>query len=429
MTNLSKIALLFCLLTSVFMSCNQSELPDSFEGYTKIENGIHYKFLHKAGGKDLPEEGDVCVFHSSIYREGELLSSTYQLGNTAERIIDKDDSGFPVQKVLPKMAIGDSVSMAVLADSLSMIPPNFAPGEWMNVVIKLVEIKTLADRQNEKQETLAKMERHPKGFFWTKHKTGKGASSNPGDEVTFSFTLRKDDKIRYKTEDGITDKMIIPSSLNTQTPLHTAIQELKVGDSVTISFEVERMPLDMKDAVAADGFFSGDLMTMDVAVYAIKDSATVTKEQEIEMKKQQDEMIRLLKEGDKNETKLKKTIEQVKAKKIKLESTESGLLYFIHKKGNGDTKQEGEEISMHYIGSLYSRSSKFDSSYDRGRPLNFKVGANSGMISGMNEIAGLLSKGTKVTVFIPSHLAYGEIGSGDIIPANAMLVFYIDVLE
>ena len=62
MTNLSKIALLFCLLTSVFMSCNQNELPESFEGYTKYENGIHYKFLHKAGGKDLPQEGDVCVF-------------------------------------------------------------------------------------------------------------------------------------------------------------------------------------------------------------------------------------------------------------------------------------------------------------------------------------------------------------------------------
>jgi FKBP-type peptidyl-prolyl cis-trans isomerase len=411
------------------MSCNQNELPDSFEGYTKFENGIHYKFLHKAGGSDLPQEGDVCIFHSSIYRDSELLSSTYDLGSTAERIIDNDDSGFPAQKILPKMAVGDSLSMAVLADSLSMIPPDFAPGEWMNVVLRLVEIKTLADRQNEKQEILAKMERHPKGFFWTKHKTGRGASSNPGDEVTFSFTLRKDDKIRYKTENGINDKIIIPSDANTQTPLHTSIQELKVGDSVTISFEVERMPIDMKDAVAADGFFSGDLMTMDVAVYSIRDSAIVAKEYEIAIKKEQEEMVRLLKEGDKNEAKLQKTIEQVKAKKIDLEGTESGLLYVIHEKGDGHTKHEGEGISMNYIGSLYNGSKKFDSSYERGRPLKFEVGENSGMINGMNEIAGLLSKGAKATVFIPSHLAYGEAGSGDIIPPNAMLVFYIDVLN
>ena len=147
------------------MSCNQNELPDSFEGYTKFENGIHYKFLHKAGGSDLPQEGDVCIFHSSIYRDSELLSSTYDLGSTAERIIDNDDSGFPAQKILPKMAVGDSLSMAVLADSLSMIPPDFAPGEWMNVVLRLVEIKTLADRQNEKQEILQKWNAIQKASF------------------------------------------------------------------------------------------------------------------------------------------------------------------------------------------------------------------------------------------------------------------------
>ena len=411
------------------MSCKNSELPDSFKGYTKIENGIHYKFLHQVGGKDFPKDGDVCIFHSSIYRDGELLSSTYQLGNTAERIIDGNESGFPVQKVLPKMEVGDSLSLAVLADSLSMLPPDFAPGEWMNVVVKLVEIKSLADRQSEKQQMLAQMERHPKGFFWKRHKIGTGASSNPGDEITFSFTLRKGDKIRYKTENGINDKIIVPADINMQTPLHTAIQELKIGDSATISFEVERMPIDMKDAVAADGFFTGDLMTMDVAVYSIRDSATVAKEQEAAFKKQQEEMIELKAEGLKMQDKLKETIEQAKTSKIKLESTESGLQYIIHKKGSGHTKHEGEEISMHYIGFLFNSSSKFDSSYDRGQPLNFPVGANSGMITGMNEIASLLSKGAKATVFIPSHLAYGDEGYGDAIPPAATLAFYIDVLE
>lgn len=429
MTKFLISSLFICLSASVFMSCNQSGLPSNFKGYTKYENGIYYKFLHQAGGTTLPQTGDVCIFHSSIYRNDELLSSTYQLGGTAERIIDNNDNGFPAQKILPKMAVGDSVSMVVLADSLSVLPPNFASGEWMNVVMKLVEIKSLADRQKEKQQTLAEMERHPKGFFWKKHKIGTGKSSNPGDEVTFSFTLRKGDKIRYQTENGINDRIIVPADINMQTPLHTAIQELKIGDSATISFEVERMPLDLKDAVSADGFFAGDLMTMDVAVYSIRDSATVAREQEAAMKKQQEEMVKLLKEGEKLQKELKQTIEQAKERKITLESTESGLQYIIHKKGNGHSKHEGEEISMHYIGFLFNSSSKFDSSYDRGQPLNFVVGPQSGMIAGMNEIASLLSKGAKATVFIPSHLAYGDEGYGDAIPAGATLAFYIDVLE
>jgi FKBP-type peptidyl-prolyl cis-trans isomerase len=84
---------------------------------------------------------------------------------------------------------------------------------------------------------------------------------------------------------------------------------------------------------------------------------------------------------------------------------------------------------MHYIGFLFNSGNKFDSSYDRGQPLNFPVGANSGMITGMNEMASLLSKGAKATVFIPSHLGYGDQGYGDAIPPGATLAFYIDVLE
>jgi FKBP-type peptidyl-prolyl cis-trans isomerase len=429
MIKLSKLVFLICLVAAVLISCNKNELPDNFKGYTKLENGIYYKFLHQAGGKTFPQKGDVCLFHSSIFKGQVLLSSTYQLGNMAERMIDSDETGFPIQKVLPKMAIGDSLSLVILSDSLSTLPPDFASGEWMNVVVKLVEIQPLAQRQSLKQKELAKMKRHPKGFFWIRHKEGNGVLPESGDEVTFSFVLRKGDKIRYKTENDLHDKVIIPAEQGMQTPLHTAIKELSVGDKVTISYEVEKMPIDLKDAFLSDGFFDGDLMTMDIEIFAIRDSAIVAKEQAAAVEKEQKERVALLKRGDQLQEELKQNIERVKSKKLALKNTESGLQYIIHTKGSGPTKHEGEKISMHYIGFLLTSVSKFDSSFDRGAPLDFVVGPSSGMITGMNEAASMLSKGAKATFFIPSHLAYGDEGNGEVIPGGATLVFYVEVME
>ena len=69
---------------------------------------------------------------------------------------------------------------------------------------------------------------------------------------------------------------------------------------------------------------------------------------------------------------------------------------------------------------------QFDSSYDRGAPLEFKLGQ---VIKGWQEAIKLLKKGGKGTFLIPSHLAYGERGAGSAIPPNAVLVFDIELVD
>mmetsp|Transcript_29466 Transcript_29466/g.46211 ORF Transcript_29466/g.46211 Transcript_29466/m.46211 type:complete len:225 (+) Transcript_29466:32-706(+) len=108
--------------------------------------------------------------------------------------------------------------------------------------------------------------------------------------------------------------------------------------------------------------------------------------------------------------------------------TKSGLKVKDIVEGTGPIPQPGQKIKAHYSGYLLEGGKKFDSSYDRGQPLAFKVGVGQ-VIKGWDE--GLLSMkvGGKRELIIPAELAYGarNVGNG-LIPANSALVFYVELV-
>jgi peptidyl-prolyl cis-trans isomerase A (cyclophilin A) len=70
----------------------------------------------------------------------------------------------------------------------------------------------------------------------------------------------------------------------------------------------------------------------------------------------------------------------------------------------------------------------FDSSYERGNPIEFPLGQGQ-VIPGWDEGIQLLQIGDKARFVIPSHLAYGEKGAGGVIPPNAVLIFDVELIE
>lgn len=107
-------------------------------------------------------------------------------------------------------------------------------------------------------------------------------------------------------------------------------------------------------------------------------------------------------------------------------TTDSGLQYQDLVVGDGVTAQSGDTVSVHYTGWL-TNETKFDSSLDRGSPYEFALGSG-GVILGWDEgVAGMRVGGTRL-LFIPSELAYGEFGQGDI-PPGARLIFKIELLN
>ncbi|KAK7056923.1 hypothetical protein VNI00_002641 [Paramarasmius palmivorus] len=87
----------------------------------------------------------------------------------------------------------------------------------------------------------------------------------------------------------------------------------------------------------------------------------------------------------------------------------------------------GDIVSIHYVGTLED-GSKFDSSFDRGRPFQVELGSNT-VIKGWEEGVLRLSKGEKAILTIPPDLAYGDRGVPPLIPPNATLNFEMELLE
>lgn len=159
------------------------------------------------------------------------------------------------------------------------------------------------------------------------------------------------------------------------------------------------------------------------------------------------ESIEIIREGDEatnwNAVEAFRTFEGAREKRIEeakqkaeaemeklaagFDKTESGLRYKIIQKGNGTKAEKGKTVSVHYTGAL-DNGQVFDSSYKRKEPISFPLGMGH-VISGWDEGIALLQVGDKARFVIPSHLGYGSRGAGGVIPADATLVFDVELMD
>lgn len=106
-------------------------------------------------------------------------------------------------------------------------------------------------------------------------------------------------------------------------------------------------------------------------------------------------------------------------------TTASGLKYLVLQEGTGANPVATSNVKVHYTGMLLD-GKVFDSSVERGEPISF--GLNQ-VIKGWTEGVQLMKEGSKYKFYIPSNLAYGEQGAGGVIPANADLIFEIELIK
>jgi peptidylprolyl isomerase len=98
------------------------------------------------------------------------------------------------------------------------------------------------------------------------------------------------------------------------------------------------------------------------------------------------------------------------------------------KTGTGAEAKAGDQVSVQYIGVLYDNGTKFDASYDHGQPFSFKLGGGQ-VIPGWDQGVAGMKVGGRRELIIPPDLAYGAQGQPPTIPANATLVFVIDLVS
>jgi peptidylprolyl isomerase len=108
-------------------------------------------------------------------------------------------------------------------------------------------------------------------------------------------------------------------------------------------------------------------------------------------------------------------------------TTESGLQYVEIEAGDGASPQAGQQVVVHYTGTLED-GTKFDSSRDRNRPFTFKIGVGQ-VIKGWDEGVASMKVGGRRKLIIPPDLGYGSRGAGNVIPPNATLIFDVELLR
>lgn len=141
--------------------------------------------------------------------------------------------------------------------------------------------------------------------------------------------------------------------------------------------------------------------------------AEVRKEQQAKAKKRADDNLA---EG--------KAFLEKNAKRDEVKVTDSGLQYEVIEKGEGQSPDADDRVTVHYEGKLLN-GDVFDSSYDRGQPVTFPLNQ---VIPGWTEGLQLMKPGAKYKLYVPADLAYGASPQGPGGP-NSTLVFTVELQE
>jgi peptidylprolyl isomerase len=95
--------------------------------------------------------------------------------------------------------------------------------------------------------------------------------------------------------------------------------------------------------------------------------------------------------------------------------------------GSGDEATAGKTVLVHYVGVAHSTGEEFDASYNRGEPLQFRLGVGQ-VIAGWDQGVQGMKVGGRRKLVIPPQLGYGDRGAGGVIKPGETLIFVVDLV-
>ncbi|MBR9923036.1 MAG: hypothetical protein GYB31_19590 [Bacteroidetes bacterium] len=257
------------------------------------------------------------------------------------------------------------------------------------------------------------------GFKVVFHEDAEGTAGKTGDFVSFQYEVSNGDTTLFDSREvGNTPQTTIPETSDSRVNTSAVLEALKLaskGDSLSVYYPLDSM------ASRPQGFEGKEFLIYRLKIEDVLDAETYEAEQR--EKEEASRAVYLAKKSF-----LDETLEAYKEGDLDGEIVEhpSGLKMIVHEAGNGEKPEGGQMINANYLGVLMEDGSEFDNSFQKGEAFEFPLG-RGGVIQGWDIGFAELSKGAKATFFIPAELGYGERGYPPVIPANADLVFYVEL--
>ncbi len=408
-------------------------------GFTKLPSGLCYKIIKHGTGTRKPAINDHIKMYIHVHvpvagGDSVMFDSRkmYSSGPVPFPISAPKFKGDPIEGFM-KMVEGDSAVFTLPVDTMAAAGNQLLP--WMKSGMKieydvlLVSVKTDAEDKKEAQESEAKQTavddkllqeyftknnikplKTASGLYYTLSDPGTGDLVKSGDKASVNYT--------GKFMDGK------PFDSNTDSNFHHMQPfDVEVGKGRVIKGWDEGLMLLKKGAKATFYIPSGlaygaqerapipanSILIFDIAVTDVQ-----TPKKPAEQAMADDKLLQ----------------DYFAKNNIKATKTPSGLYYVMTQKGLGPMATPGKHVSMNYTGKTLDGKA-FDSNTDpqfkHVQPFSFVLGQGQ-VIKGWDEGVQLLQLGSRATFYIPSGLAYGERGAGGSIPANAILMFDVEVL-
>ena len=430
----------FRLVALVMMVAIAASCTSKYPGFKKSDSGLYYK-LYKVGKDTVKPK--VRYWISMNYRlivkakgkDSTFIDSRKNKQGPLRMQIPPSDYKGDIYEGMRMLAAGDSGEFIVNVNSLfkktfrqPSRPKYIDSNSNARFSIQMVTVDSPEALQKKEKETLNKFIANnkitvaptPSGLYYIEEVAGKGIKIDTGCQVIYNVKISMIDGRQVYGQDSL---KFVYGKRQDMSGFLEGIKMMKKGGKA-------RLLLPSQLAFGERGYREIPPYTSiiyDVKVLDVKSKAEYDKIQAAEKKKQDAEK----KKKDAMKVVAKKAEpgllqKYLRDNKITTKPTESGLYYIEKVKGTGPQIQSGNKVSVQYTGTLLN-GKKFDSSRDRGKPIDVEVGKGN-VIKGWDEGLLHMRKGGRATLICPSSIAYGEQEMGNI-PPYSTLVFDIEVVD
>lgn len=254
------------------------------------------------------------------------------------------------------------------------------------------------------------------GIYYKYHfENAEGKQAELGDMLNMQMIYRTEDSVLFSTIENQQPMTLPMMERQADGDIYEALGLLKVGDSATFILDADTFFLKTAGMQQLPPFIEPESkLYFDVKLNSARSETEIEEERQQQMDTREalepQELAAYLEENN-----------------ITVAPTESGIYIIEKEKGSGPVVKEGDRIKAHFNIATVSGIQLYNS-IEAGEPLSVEIGKRFDN-EGVTEALATMRKGSKATVIVPSDLAFGREGRGDMVPPYTTMVYDIEVVE